>query len=1201
MRRPSPLLTLSLTLLIGCAEEADSLEPPPDAGAPGCADRCPPGARRCGPTGALQLCADLTGDGFAEWGGDVTCPGGSVCVEGACEAVCQHACAPGEAVCGADGPRVCGDADGDGCRELGPALPCRGTDRCDGGRCVPADQPCEDACTTADGRTCGPDGVRRCGDFDDDACLEWSVSTPCPVGTTCRGEGECVPDCADACAVGAARCEGAGFVTCGNHDADVCLEFGPVTPCAADERCDDGACVPAGQACDDACDENGQAVCTADGAGFRVCGQYDADPCRELSDVAPCGATRTCEAGACVALCDDTCAPGARRCRPEGLEACGNFDADPCLEWGAPLPCGAGQRCDDGACVDDPGVCEDACAEGVTRCGAGGVEACADVDDDPCLEWGAVTPCPGGERCEAGACVADCVDACAAGEVTCAGAGVATCGEFDADPCLEFGPPEACPEGQSCSEGACRAECVDECAEGAVECSGDGLGFRRCGDFDEDACRDWSSPTPCGPREVCAEGACAPVCVDACAADARRCLAEGYEVCGDFDEDPCLEYGGGASCAMGEACVDGACAADCEDDCAAGATRCADAAGQQSCGNFDGDPCLEWGAVEACGAAESCTAMACAPSPPPGVVVINEVRYDPPGVDAGLAFIELYGPGGLPLAGFRLVGLNGANGSEYSTLALTGNLPADGHFVVAHPDAEPALAAVADQRAAAADLQNAPDSVQLRWGDQVVDALAYGAFGAGERAFGEGAPAAATMEAESLSRDARHTDTDDNEADFTAGAPSPGAAAPCADACPEAEARCADAQVETCQRAPTGCLAWVVSEDCGAGAGTCEDGACVEPAGCGVPDTVGPWTPLPGVAAQHVALDVAPVAGGFAVAAGAPVQGMAFARVDLEGAITAGPHVLGNTDHPPWGNSASAVYYPSLAVTDAQLAVVWSAFSDEGNRDIYFRRLSLEGAPIARADPVISDFRKGYSPLVWGTADGFRVLYNAYTQLARVEVDALGDHGDVAFIGAQHEDTREDTFIARAAVGDGTSLLAYVVNAPGGDAVFLQRLDAAGAPRGDRVRLGDAHTTSGNRGVWVFPLPRNRLGVFWRDRLDDAQNTLGLRYAVIAVDGTVLNEAVVNDLDRPALYRPEVQPESVFDDGERFGVVHRRQFEGQEAPHWMVQWMTYEGVHIGRTELGADARAVLTRHPEDGQYRLFRAGSPAAVAVLGCE
>ncbi len=87
MRRPSPLLTLSLTLLIGCAEEADSLEPPPDAGAPGCADRCPPGARRCGPTGALQLCADLTGDGCAEWGGDVTCPGGSVCVEGACEAV----------------------------------------------------------------------------------------------------------------------------------------------------------------------------------------------------------------------------------------------------------------------------------------------------------------------------------------------------------------------------------------------------------------------------------------------------------------------------------------------------------------------------------------------------------------------------------------------------------------------------------------------------------------------------------------------------------------------------------------------------------------------------------------------------------------------------------------------------------------------------------------------------------------------------------------------------------------------------------------------------------------------------------------------------------------------------------------------------------------------------------------------------------
>ena len=1188
------------TLAGGCAEQASPIEAL-DAG-PECAPRCAAGARRCGPAGTLQLCAGFGGDGCFEWGGDVDCPAGARCAAGQCVATCTQACAVGEAICGSDGPRTCADADGDGCRALGPPTPCDPTERCDDGACVPRDRACADGCPAEGARDCADDGYRRCGDFDEDACLEWSVTIPCDAGSTCARAGECVPDCSDDCAVGEVRCDGDGFAGCGNHDRDVCLEFGPPIPCAGDERCDDGRCVPRAQPCTDACDLDGLGVCADDATGFRACGQFDADPCLELSDLAPCGATRACEAGACVRVCEDTCAPGGRRCRPEGLQACGNFDGDACLEWGGAVACPAGQQCDDGACVVVGAPCEDACGEGTARCGPDGVERCADVDDDPCLEWGPATPCGADERCvEDGRCEVACTDACQAGATTCIAGGVAACGQADADDCLELEAPVACPDDQSCSDGACRADCVDDCAADQVACTPDGGGVRRCGDFDADDCRDWSSPTPCGAREICEAGACVAVCADACAAGSRGCLADGYEVCGDFDDDPCLEFGGGARCEMGEACRDGNCQSACLDDCAAGARRCVDARSQERCGNFDGDACLEWGATEDCAAFEACGAEGCGPTPPPGAVRINEVRVNPPGDDHLGAFVELWGPGGLPFDGFRLVGINGATGQEYGVATLSGNIPADGYFVLAHPEAAEPLASRADRLDPAADLQNGPDSVQLRWGDAVVDALGYGIFGADDLFAGEGTAAPRVEESESLGRDADHTDTDDNAADFTAQAPSPGAGAPCADVCAAAETRCADDAVEVCRVAPAGCLDWLPAEDCGGAGGRCEAGACIAPVGCEVPTTVGPFVGIPGLRAQHVAIDVVPVEAGFGVAAGAPVQGVSFALVDLDGALVAGPHVLGNTDFAPWGNSASDVYYPSLVADDVQFAVTWSGFSDQGNRDIYFRRLGRDGSPVARLSPVISGGSKGFSPILRRLPEGFRVIFNEYTHLARIDLDALGTQGAVIALGDNHEDTREDSFMARADLGDGTSLWAYVMGEAGGDALFLQRVDAQGAAQGPRRRVAEANTSAGNRAVWIFPLPLDRFGVFWRATLADANRTQGLRYAVIAVDGTVLSEAVVNDLARPELYRPEIVPESIHFDGVRFGVVHRREATGQEARHWMIQWMTPEGVHVARTELGAEGRALLTRHADDGRYRLFRIGDPVAVAILGCE
>jgi len=48
-----------------------------------------------------------------------------------------------------------------------------------------------------------------------------------------------------------------------------------------------------------------------------------------------------------------------------------------------------------------------------------------------------------------------CTDECQANATQCTDQGVARCGQFDEDACLEWGTPTACPSGESCAGGAC--------------------------------------------------------------------------------------------------------------------------------------------------------------------------------------------------------------------------------------------------------------------------------------------------------------------------------------------------------------------------------------------------------------------------------------------------------------------------------------------------------------------------------------------------------------------------------------------------------------------------------------------------------------------------------------------------------------------------------------------------------------------------
>jgi hypothetical protein len=164
-------------------------------------------------------------------------------------------------------------------------------------------------------------------------------------------------------------------------------------------------------------------------------------------------------------------------------------------------------------------------------------------------------------------------------------------------------------------------------------------------------------------------------------------------------------------------------------------------------------------------------------APAVAVPLLSEVYYDAVGSDDGQSFVELYGTPGSSLDGLVIEGVNGTGGVVTHTLALSGSFGADGLFVLAdRTSAGTTLVSDADLLLDF-DFQNGPDSVLLRNAAGVLDALGYGVFAAGEIFAGEGTPALDPAAGLSLARLFANLDTNDNAADFVAGAPTPGVAA----------------------------------------------------------------------------------------------------------------------------------------------------------------------------------------------------------------------------------------------------------------------------------------------------------------------------------------------------------------------------------------------------------------------------------------
>jgi hypothetical protein len=102
---------------------------------------------------------------------------------------------------------------------------------------------CTNECLFVGSTMCNGDYIQTCGNYDADLCLEWNSGTYCTYG--CAG-GLClsqinVTNCTDSCNyVGQTQCNGDYIQTCGNYDADLCLEWNSGTYC--DYGCYSGYC-----------------------------------------------------------------------------------------------------------------------------------------------------------------------------------------------------------------------------------------------------------------------------------------------------------------------------------------------------------------------------------------------------------------------------------------------------------------------------------------------------------------------------------------------------------------------------------------------------------------------------------------------------------------------------------------------------------------------------------------------------------------------------------------------------------------------------------------------------------------------------------------------------------------------------------------------------------------------------------------------
>jgi hypothetical protein len=405
-----------------------------------CGAWCTLGAQAC-QGDATVVCEQRDDDACFEWSMATACPNDApYCSLGGCSASCTDECAMGETRCdGPGGLRVCGQGDSDSCLDWLPAVACGEGETCANGACTTS---CQDECAVG-AMACQGDGTMTCGDLDGDGCREWGPAVPCGTGQSCSA-GVCSSACTDDCT--ADRCDGNVSHTCGQFDGDSCKDLSPGTSCIPADPCREGACT--GGACETApkvCDEPPAAECINDhtkrvyqAQGTCSASDGSCDYAHEDRECANCPACDPCVGVTCNASpAPAACYAATGTCGSDGSCGYAYADGHTCDDGNA---CTTSDSCDTGACSGTPKVCSTppapTCVNGTTlrtfaatgTCSAG---ACAYGHTD--------TTCAAG--CDGGACTASWKAVGAGEDFTCAIRGDGTLACWGDDRFGQASPP----------------------------------------------------------------------------------------------------------------------------------------------------------------------------------------------------------------------------------------------------------------------------------------------------------------------------------------------------------------------------------------------------------------------------------------------------------------------------------------------------------------------------------------------------------------------------------------------------------------------------------------------------------------------------------------------------------------------------------------------------------------------------------------
>lgn len=111
------------------------------------------------------------------------------------------------------------------------------------------------------------------------------------------------------------------------------------------------------------------------------------------------------------------------------------------------------------------------------------------------------------------------------------------------------------------------SNCLNQCAiQDETRCASTKV-YQVCGNFDEDSCLEWGGEVICQNDEICSDGACiaktppTPSCINQCKnVGEKTCDSNSaYKICNNDSEKNCLGWSNSISCAQDQICKNGNC------------------------------------------------------------------------------------------------------------------------------------------------------------------------------------------------------------------------------------------------------------------------------------------------------------------------------------------------------------------------------------------------------------------------------------------------------------------------------------------------------------------------------------------------------------------------------------------------------------------------------------------------------------------